>query len=422
MSTAKQEKVSTMDLAVGMYVSALDRPWVETPFPIQGFHVDSEKDIEQIRRFCKFVYVDRKLSRDAVSFAPTATVSSGVKRNPVGIVNPAARIRKFDPVSYQNTQPLQKEVAVAATLHQEIARAVVQVLSDVRNGKQLNTLVVKKAAGLMVNSVTRNPDAFVWLSRVRDADSYSYAHSLRSSVWALVFGRHLGMPKDILEELAVGVLLSEVGKTRIPRELLMKPGKLTKEEFAEVKKHVDYGVDILRSCPGVSETAISVVQFHHERVDGSGYPYGLAGPDIPLLARIAGIVDTYDAITSPRPYAEARTASEAVSVLYDAREKLFQGQLVEQFIQAVGVYPTGTLVQLSTQEVGIVVSQNTARRLRPVVMLVTDHEQNLLPRNEVIDLLKQQNDSAGNALSIARCLRPGEFGINPKLLQVSAVM
>lgn len=420
MST-KTEKISTQDLAVGMYVAALDRPWVETPFPIQGFHVRDEKDVEQLRRYCKNVYIDRKLSRVKFAFDPAPVVSSGTRRSAAGIVSPAARIRKFEPVAYQTTQTLQKEVSVATTLHQEMARALVQVLGDVRNGKTLNVPIVRKVAGLMVNSVIRNPDAFVWLSRVREADSYSYAHSLRASIWALVFGRHLGMPKDILEELALGVLLSEVGKTKIPRALLMKPGKLTQDEFAEVKKHVEYGVEILRNCEGVSETAISVVQFHHERFDGTGYPYGIGGADIPLLARIGGIVDTYDAITSPRPYAAARTPSEAVSVLYEARDHLFQGQLVEQFIQAVGVYPTGTLVQLSTSEIGVVISQNTSRRLRPVVMLVADDQQNLLARPEVVDLMQVNEDSLGRPLSVSRSLASGEFGIDPKLLQVSSV-
>jgi HD-GYP domain-containing protein (c-di-GMP phosphodiesterase class II) len=419
--TTKQEKVSAFDLAIGMYVSALDRPWVETPFPIQGFHIEDDKTIEQIRRFCKHVYVDRKLSRVALSFEPAPVLRSGLKRSAAGVVNPAARIRKFEAVSYPTTQPLQKEVAVAMTLQKEMARAMVQVLADVRSGKELNTLVMKKVAGLMANSVIRNPDAFVWLSRVRAADSYSYEHSLRSSVWALVFGRHLGLPKDILEDLSLGVLLAEVGKTRVPRSLLMKPGALTEEETAEVRKHVEFGVDILRSCQGVSEVAISVVQFHHERFDGTGYPYGLAGTDIPLLARIAGIVDSYDAITSPRPFAPAKSSTEAVSVLYEARDRLFQGQLIEQFIQAVGVYPTGTLVQLSTREVGVVISQNTARRLRPSVMLVTDHEQNLLPRPEVVDLTAVTTDSAGQPLSISRCLKNGEYGIDPKMLQVSAI-
>ncbi len=417
----KQEKVSTVDLAIGAYISALDRPWVETPFPIQGFHVTSQQDIDQLRRYCKHVYVDRKLSRVVASFDPAPVVSNGIKRSVAGIVNPDARIRKFVPVVYQTTQSMQKEVSAATTLHHETARALAQVLNEVRSGKDLNFPVVKKVATLMVNSVTRNPDALVWLSRVREADSYSYAHSLRSSVWALVFGRQLGMPRDILEELSLGVLLSEVGKTKIPRSLLMKSGKLTEEEQAQVRRHVDHGVEILRGCDGISETAISVVQFHHERFDGSGYPYAIGGTDIPLLSRIAGIVDTYDAITSPRPYAEARSSSEAVSMLYEARDKLFQGQLIEQFIQAVGVYPTGTMVQLSTREVGVVIAQNTVRRLRPVVMLVADHEQALLAHPEVVDLAEAATDSAGDPLSIARCLKPGEFGIDPKLLQVSGV-
>lgn len=417
----KQERVSTVDLAIGSYVSALDRPWVETPFPIQGFHVNSQQDIDQLRRYCKHVYVDHKLSRVVASFDPAPVVSNGIRRSAAGIVNPAARIRKFVPVVYQTTQPMQKEVGAATTLHHETARALAQVLNEMRSGKELNFPVVKKVAALMVNSVTRNPDALVWLSRVREADSYSYAHSLRSSVWALVFGRQLGMPRDILEELSLGVLLSEVGKTKIPRSLLMKAGKLTEEEQAQVRRHVDHGMEILRSCDGISEIAMSVVQFHHERFDGSGYPYGIGGTDIPLLSRIAGIVDTYDAITSPRPYAEARSSSEAVSMLYEARDKLFQAQLIEQFIQAVGVYPTGTMVQLSTREVGVVIAQNQVRRLRPVVMLVADHEQVLLSRPEVVDLAQMTSDSTGDPLAIARCLKPGEFGIDPKLLQVSGV-
>lgn len=419
MST-KQEKVSTFDLAIGMYVSALDRPWVETPFPIQGFHIDSQATIEQLRRHCKFVFVDQKLSRVQATFEPAPVPMTGSRKSAAGIVNPAARLRKFEPVAYTTSQALQKEVSVATTIHHETARAIVQVLNEVRNGKDLNAPVVRKIAGLMVNSVVRNPDAFVWLSRVREADSYSYAHSLRSSIWALVFGRHLGLPKDILEELSFGVLLSEVGKTKVPRNLLMKPDALTEDEMSVVRKHVEHGVDILRNCQGVSETAISVVQFHHERFDGSGYPYGIGGTDIPLLARIAGIVDSYDAITSPRPFAPAKSSTEAVSILYESRDKLFQGQLIEQFIQAVGVYPTGTLVQLSTREVGVVIAQNTARRLRPQVMVVTDHEQNLLARPEVVDLASVTMDSAGKPLSIARCLKAGEFGIDPKLLQVTA--
>lgn len=418
----KQEKVSAADIAVGMYVSALDRPWVETPFPIQGFHIKTQADIEQIRRFCRHVYVDRALSRVQVTVqAGPSAAATASRKAAAASVNPAARIRKFTPIVYENTQPLQKEVAVAAALHQEITRAVVQVLNDVRNGKELNVPVIRKVAGLMVNSVTRNPDAFVWLSRLRDADSYSYAHSVRSSVWALVFGRHLGMPRDILEELALGVLLAEVGKTKLSRSLLMKPGKLTEDETVLMRQHVEYGVDILRQCPGVSEAVISVVQFHHERHDGSGYPYCLTGADIPLLARIAGICDTYDAITSPRPYAAARSSTEAVAVLYESRDKLFQAQLIEQFIQAVGVYPTGTLVQLSTQEVGVVISQNTSRRLRPVVMVVADQDQQLLLDPEVVDLMQLQHDSAGQPLAISRCLKAGEYDIDPKLLNVAAV-
>ena len=179
-------------------------------------------------------------------------------------------------------------------------------------------------------------------------------------------------------------------------------------------------MDILAGCEGMNDQILGVVQYHHERHDGGGYPFSLQGTQIPLLARIAGIVDSYDAITSPRPWAEARNATWAVSILYAERDKSFQSALVEQFIQSIGVYPTGTLVELSNSEVGVVIAQTPSRRLRPQIMVLLDHNKQQLIAPRIVDLMKIQQDSSGEPLTIAGCLKPGVHSLDLARIQVNA--
>ncbi len=403
------EKYDTQDLQLGMYVSQLDRPWIETPFPLQGFHIRTQDDIEKLRVWCRHVFIDRRLSKND----PGAAQPEGSNSDARGRKKKAVRgtLGKFQPVEYKVSRPLKGEVAAAAPYHKEITRAVSHLLNDVRAGKGVNIRVARKAASVMVHSVLRNPDAMVWLARVKDQDSYSYSHSIRSSILATVFGRHIGLPQEVLENLATGVLLMDVGKLKVPAHLLTKPEALTSTEKREMRRHVRYGMELLEHQAGINDQVLAVVQYHHERHDGTGYPEGLNGPQIPLLARIAGIVDTYDAVISPRPWARARSSNEAVSLLYDLRDNMFHGQLVEQFIQSIGVYPTGTPVKLSNEAVGVVVAQNPSRRLRPQVMMVQDEQQRPIARPRIVDLMKEDQGDADGKLSIAG-------GVPPEACQV----
>lgn len=412
----KMERINTRELVVGMYVAQLDRPWIETPFPLQGFHIRSEDDITKLRAWCKEVYIDLELGKTKVDPVKHARSNKSKAPNHKVIGN----IGKFKPVRYEVKESLKKEVVTASVYHREVTKAVIHMLKDLRAGKALNARVARKAAVVMVHSVVRNPDAMVWLARVKEADGYTYAHSIRASILATVFGRHIGLPKEVLENLAAGVLMMDIGKSRMPRSMLMGSQPLTADEDAEMRRHVEYGVQMLRGSEDVDDQIIGIVQYHHERYDGSGYPFGLAGGQIPLLARIAGIVDTYDAITSPRPWAQARTSTEAVSILYEQRDKAFHAELVEQFIQAIGVYPTGTPVQLSNKDIGVVIAQNSDRRLRPKVMIVMKGDKTPLPRPYVIDLLKSPQDGSGKSLSIAGCLKQGAGGLDLASLQINA--
>lgn len=416
--SVKVEKVTTQDLQLGMYVSQLDRPWIETPFPMQGFHIRSQDDIQKLRTWCKHVYIDLRLGVGPVT-APPVTFAPVNKPRAVAAVR--GNVGKFTPVRYTTTAPLKKEVATAAPYHREVTRAVVHLFNQVREGQPLNFTIARKASRAVVASILRNPDAMVWLARLKDKDSYSYNHSIRSAILAAVFGRHLGMPTDVLENLVTGVLVMDIGNARLPRKLLAtNEQELDAADRRAVREHVQHSLDILEKCEGINDQILGVVQYHHERHDGSGYPHGLQGTQIPLLARIAGIVDTYDAISSPRPWAEARNATETVSVLYAERDQAFQGSLVEQFIQSIGVYPTGTIVEMSNQEVGVVIAQNPSRRLRPQVMVVLGADKQPLSQPRVTDLLNVQQDETGQPLMVASCIKADMYNLDLSRIQVNA--
>jgi HD-GYP domain-containing protein (c-di-GMP phosphodiesterase class II) len=249
---------------------------------------------------------------------------------------------------------------------------------------------------------------------MRNKDDYLYRHSLAASVWALAFGRHLGLDKDTLKALGLGAMLLDIGKTKLPTALLQKAEKPSPEEWQQIRAHVDHGLEYVRSIPGLDEQVVVMVGTHHERFDGEGYPRKLKADEIPLIGRIAGIVDVYDAMTSERQYAKPKSTYDSVRELKRLAGSWFQTELVELFIQAVGVFPTGTLVELNTGEVGVVVGQNRFRRLRPEVMLILD-AQKKLRKDFIIADLQEQAGAAGDTPSvwITRGLEAGAFGIDP---------
>ena len=394
------------DLAEGMYVAKLDRPWVGTPFPIQGFHIQNTEDIRNLGLHCKHVYVDVAKSRVSVKkFRSNNKASSKPsKKHSVTLA--------VKETIYQKTKSLKQEISKASKLHSDIATAVDQVMGKIFNGKPIVLSTTKKVANKMVQSIANNPDAFIWIARIRDKDEYTYSHSVRASIWAITFGRYLGLKKERLQNLAIGTLLSEIGKTELPDELLIKKDRLTNAEFETMKKHVFYGVELLEKSKGINHEILSVVTTHHERHNGTGYPRGLRGDQIPLLGRIAGVVDFYDAITCPRYKEKALSPSEAMIRLHDIRGDEFQAELVDDFIQAIGIYPTGSLVELSSGEVGVITEQNSERRLRPKILLLLDQDKKPLRRQREIDLQKETRDAQGNNLNIAACLPEGAYDID----------
>lgn len=397
-------KVFTSELQMGMYVSALDRPWLEVPFPVQGFRVDTREDIERLQQYCKYVFIDTVKS---VRHLPAQKHSVPRARKSVQQIFPGRRLKK-----YQDSASWAQEYPRAKVAVDQLADTVDTIFDQVATGGVLDVLKVKKSVDPMIDSVTRNPDACIWLARMKQQDSYTYQHSVGASIWAVALGRQLGLPRADLRSLAIGGLLFDVGKLGVPTELLMATRKLSDEEFAEVRNHVNRGVDMIHSSGLMNQDVLDMVAHHHERHDGSGYPQGLAGDEIPIYARIAAIVDCYDAITSHRSYARAIPPSVAIKMLYEWRDMEFQAELIEEFIQAVGIYPAGTLVELSSGEVAVVVAEYRTRRLRPRVMVLLDADKKPLADLKMIDMLSQASTDDGQPLDIVNSLEPEAYGID----------
>lgn len=425
----KQIKLDVNEITVGMFVSGLDRPWTQTPFPLQGFYVRDIEEIKELKAHCHHVYIDVIKGSGPVK----TTLRKLSAKEPAPEVNHRAakstRLTDVAPIKVRHgvystdVAPLQKEIDEARSLHRSVHSALRSVIEQLQ-GDERNIPVheTKRVAGAMVDSVLRSPDAFTWLSRVRDKDEHTYNHAVRSAVLSILYGRHIGLTKEDLDVLALGVLLKDIGKTRLPKALIEKKDR-TRTEQEAYEQFVSYGVEILRKLPDIKPRVTAVVKTHCERVNGSGFPEHLRGDRIPLLGKIASIVTYYDETTNPRG-AHPLSPSKAVAKLYELRDIEFQSDLVVEFIRAIGLYPTGTLVELNTGEVAVVVEQNLQRRLKPRIMIVMDAYKNLLDEPLFLDMAeddknKQAKVDAGKLhpneverIEIVQDLEPGIFDIN----------
>jgi HD-GYP domain-containing protein (c-di-GMP phosphodiesterase class II) len=283
-----------------------------------------------------------------------------------------------------------------------------QLIEDIRAGRIFSVEELDQVIDDVVDSALRSPDALMLVTRLKHQDQTIYGHSLQVSVYLVALGRHLGLPKEDLARLATLGLFLDLGKTKVPHELLSRPGPLTPEEFEVVKQHVSHGMGLISRIPDLHRSILEGIAQHHEREDGSGYPGGLRAEGISLYGRMSGIVDTYVAMTNPRPHAPALTAYDALRKLSELGGRLFHAPLVEHFVQTVGVFPVGSRVELSSGEIAIVLQQSTVRRLKPKVLVVAGPDKAPLKVPTTLDLLYQPAGS--EAVHIARGLPAGPHG------------
>ncbi len=418
-----KKKISVQDLQHGMYVSELvGLHWRETPFLFQGFQVQSDEQIEQLSQYCQHVYIDTEQGYDVSPKPRSSANTSSAQNAPPEQKEPIVKFEKVlerftpghrRPPRYQDVTVLEEEIGQAREIVTETREAVYDIMGDVRLGRSINTTAAKKVVADMVDSVIRNPDALMCLNQLKDKDEYTALHSLRVCVLALAFGRHLDLTDEELNLLGIGALLHDVGKMKVSNDIINKPGKLTDEEFAIMKSHVPHGVSILEQTHGIPSVSIDVARYHHERYAGGGYALGSAGDQIGLFGSIGAIVDCYDAITSDRSYHSGMSAHDALKKMYSWRGRDFQPLLVEQFIQCMGIYPIGSVVELNNGSIGVVISINRTRRLKPKVAMVLNSDKTPFSPAKVIDLMLQVVEGGNRGLEIRKVLPPGEHGVIP---------
>ena len=415
-----KKKIDVMDLRWGMYISELDRPWLETPFLFQGFELQTPQEMDLLKKECKYVYIDLEKGPDALPTRNRAEFESRMRAIQQEDDNLTLKVRQLaDSTStmitrpaYEDQTPIEKEIVHAKEIEAKARDTMREVIENIRKDKEFGIPIVTKVVTNMVNSMLRNPDALVCLTYMRKISDYTALHSIRSCILGIAIGRHLVYTKEQLIDLGVGLMLHDLGMLRIPKHILDKPAGLEEKEFEEMKRHVGWSVVLINKNGGFPPLAMQVVQQHHERRDGAGYPARLEGDKISQAGFIGSIVDVYDAVTSDRSYSSGISAEDTLKRMYEWREKDFHPQLVEEFIRCMGIFPIGSLVELSTGSIGVVISINRARRLKPKVALVLTADKTPYSHKITVDLM-DQIDAHGQEVKIARVLPVGTYDIHP---------
>lgn len=390
-----KKSLPVSELRFGMYIAALDRPWTETPFRFQGFVLKSVDELAILRKYCKTVLVDSERS---------ATKEA----------RPGAQY--FGTTVYPEKASVEQELAPARRAYTSGRELLQEVLGLARIGRTLDAKRVRGAIRSMTESVLRNPDAMLLFSQLREKGEYIASHSMDVSIYMTAFGRFLQLDEQQIEFLAYLGLLQDIGKMRLPKALLEQRSRLTPQEVDQVRLHVSYSAEILHATPGLPPGLAQAVVLHHERQDGSGYPNRLAGGAIGMIGSIAAIVDAFDAMTVRRPYADPVPPSMAISTLYRARSTLFDAGLVEQFIRFIGIFPVGSLVELNSGEIGIVISQHPEQRLKPHVMVFRDIKGNELRPQKLLDLSRSPKATPEEPYRIQRTLERGHVPLSSEQL------
>ncbi len=427
--------VSTTDLQAGMFVSDLDRPWIDTPFPLQGLLIENPEQIGILQRLCKSVIVDRSRSVGDV-FRPRHSGSPPhPKKEPAEVFRKADEATPNDfldicrllrgrlsPRRYRDRPALnpadqqsrlEDELLYSAPIVDDVKNTLKSIRDALGDGKSVSFHEISQYVGELALSVARNPDAMLWLSRLRSTDQYSYDHALDVSVHMMIFGRFLGFPGPEIEQLGLAGLMQDIGKIDIPQEVLNKQGELTVEEEDLVRSHVASSIEILLGHDEFPAHLLEIVASHHERADGSGYPRRLTGTRLVVGSEMAGLVDTYCAMTRERAYGPAISSQKALESLIRVRGQKFREPMVDQFVQCMGLYPVGSLVELNSGEVAAVIQQNQIRRLKPRLLILLAPDKSVEKRPLTLDLMLDPLTPTGEPYRIIGALPADAYGINP---------
>ncbi len=305
--------------------------------------------------------------------------------------------------------PLDVEMKKANKLYNDAKVLQSKLLKDISKGISIDIDEVKNSSDAIVESIFNNQDALSCMSRLRMKDEYLIEHSLNVSILMTIFAKHLAVDREIIEQLALGAFLHDIGKILVPSEILNKPGKLTADEYDVMKEHVNSGVGVLNDLPNISSITKSTVKEHHERLDGKGYPAQLNSEQISQYGRMIAIVDSYDAMTAERVYKAGMSPIKAFKILVKDAPNSYDEELVDKFIQCLGVYPIGTLVKLNSGKLGLISQLNKSRPLHPYVKVFYNTRLNQAIPIEEINLKESKYKD-----QIDCCIKPEDFKLNLK--------
>jgi putative nucleotidyltransferase with HDIG domain len=400
-------KINASDLMLGMYVSELDKPWIESPFLFQGFTLENPDELERVRQCCSYVYVDTEKTPFELHTKLLKLEKNNKKKSFTETTT--FNINEDDEVVQAN---IRQQLAKAKKVRDQTRKYIDQALEDVRLGASVDTKTAKTIVSALVDNIVTNRDASMWLTQLKKRDEYTAIHSVNVCILSISFGRSLGLSKQELNVLGLGALLHDLGKMKTPLEVLNKPGKLTEEEFEFMRAHPGQGYELLKNDRNIPPEALDIVLAHHERLNGKGYPDGRDEAAIPYFTRIVTITDVYDAVTSDRVYHDGMTPHDALKNMYKWMPGNFDQQLMETFIKTIGIYPIGSIVEFKSGHIGMVAKINDHQKLKPVVMLLLNRYKEPYPARKMINLGNPIWEKKSDALKICRIVEAKEFNID----------
>ncbi|KJU86461.1 phosphodiesterase [Candidatus Magnetobacterium bavaricum] len=361
------KKVKVEDLKPGIYISDLNCSWIMHPFLSNKFKLKGDGQIQKIISLgIAEVYIDTEKGLDVEKATTKQDVNANIQKE-------FREVLETKKPSTQNRVSNAEETKTAILVIKEARKIVSNVMDDVRMGKQVKMERIAPVVEKMIDSVFRNQDALVSLGRLKVVDEYTFMHSVSVAAMMISFCRETKLDRRDIEEIACGAILHDIGKMKVPLTILNKPGKLTEDEFIQIKQHVNHGVDIVGKIPTISDNSMCVISQHHEHYSGKGYPKGLKGEEIHKYGQMMAIVDVFDAITSNRCYHKGMSTIEAMRKLLEWSDFNFNKVITHNFIRSIGIYPVGSLVRLKSSRLSIVIDRGADNAsFEPIVKVVYD--------------------------------------------------
>jgi len=396
-SSVEPMQINVYDLKVGMYVCQLDKPWLESSFLFQGFELKNQADIDAVKKECEFVFIDVEKQSNSLKHPQkeTAYLTAGTLEKKYPCPPKTSFIQEIDRAAYT---------------YGKTSDLVRSFMEDVQLGKAINAAVAKKVVAECVNSVIHTPDALLWMTQLKHRDMYTAQHSMNVCILSIALGKHLNLAETELNNLGLCGMMHDMGKMKIPLEILNKPEKLEPKELVIMQSHAAWGAKLLIASKDMYAGAIDVAGNHHERLDGKGYPNKLTDTQITPYSRIVTIADMYDAISSDRVYQKGRSHLEALKIMTDMCGTQLDTKLTYSFIECIGIYPPGSIVELNSGEIAVVIEVNPHHKLKPKILLLLNKDKQRRPL-QLVDLFLSCRIEASNR-TIKNIVRADTYNIN----------